>query len=711
MAMAVGGTAGRPEEPGQPGEGRFRALVERSRDALVLVAAAGQTLYVSPAGGDLLGYAPAALVGGDAFAGLHPDERARHARGFARLVRRPGATARATVRYRHQDGGWRWLEVAATNLLHDPAVGAVAASYRDVTARVEAEATPQASEARMRLLVEQAPVVLWTTDATLRFASGVGAGLAALGLRPDQLVGTSLAAYFGTADAAFPPLAAHHRALAGAAVTYDQEWAGRVYQSRVEPLRGADGAVVGVVGVAVDVTERRQAEEAARRRAVQAERLAATLAQVGAAPDVAGALEVLLRGAVALLGGAHGVARLFGPGPGERPLELILDATDGADGAGRLTVRVDPPPLGPGTFAAALQAGGPPTLVDDFWSLDPAAYPAHATMRQEGQRAAVNVSIEVGGRCIGSLHVNHPQPGAFGPADLALAGALALQAGATVERARLESAQREHLARLTHQAAELARREAEAAALRELDQLKDELLRTVSHELRTPLTLIVGYTELLRARHPTLGPETVDRLLGRIGAGAGQLTRLVEDLLDAGRLAQGEVALRPEDLDLAPVLRDALEGFRTQAGGARLIGELAAPLPVRADRTRVVQVVENLLANAVKYAPAGPIVLRAQPVAGPAAGPRRVRVEVEDRGPGIAPAEQPRVWERFYRGAAAGGAVPGSGVGLAVVKALVEAQGGQVGLESAPGHGARFWFELPETAVRPAAAPSCRFQR
>ena len=112
--------------------------------------------------------------------------------------------------------------------------------------------------------------------------------------------------------------------------------------------------------------------------------------------------------------------------------------------------------------------------------------------------------------------------------------------------------------------------------------------------------------------------------------------------------------------------------------------------------------VTNLVENALKYAPGGPIVLRAGPAgAGPA-----VRVEVEDRGPGVPPEERARVWDTFYRGArvtAAAGPVPGSGIGLAVVKALAQAHGGRVGVEGAAGGGARFWFELP--APGPAGAP------
>jgi signal transduction histidine kinase len=156
--------------------------------------------------------------------------------------------------------------------------------------------------------------------------------------------------------------------------------------------------------------------------------------------------------------------------------------------------------------------------------------------------------------------------------------------------------------------------------------------------------------------------------------------------------------VEPADVDLAPALDELLSGLRHDRAGARLTWALPPRLPVRADRARVAQMVTNLVENALKYAPEGPIVVRA----GAAGAAPRVRVEVEDCGPGIPPGERTQVWEKFYRGARVTAAPAGSGIGLAVVKALAQAHGGRVGVESAAGGGARFWFELP--APGPAAA-------
>ena len=259
----------------------------------------------------------------------------------------------------------------------------------------------------------------------------------------------------------------------------------------------------------------------------------------------------------------------------------------------------------------------------------------------------------------------------------------------------------------------LARRDAEAAALQEVDRLKTEFLHTVAHELRTPLTLVHGFAELLRDRGPALGPAGVERLAGHIYAGATQLARLVDDLVVFERLERGEFAVRPAAVDLAPVLRQVIEGAQRRPGGRRVRAVLPRRLPAYADAARVAQVTANLLDNALKYAPEGPIVVRARRVgaarrpAGPGGAPA-VRVQVVDHGPGVPLAEQPRLWEKFYRGGRYAGLspVPGSGIGLAVARALVEAQGGQIGLDSRPGRGASFWFELPTGAGRTWPAPA-----
>jgi signal transduction histidine kinase len=238
---------------------------------------------------------------------------------------------------------------------------------------------------------------------------------------------------------------------------------------------------------------------------------------------------------------------------------------------------------------------------------------------------------------------------------------------------------------------------AAAAALRQLDTLKDELLSTISHELRTPLTVIHGYAQRLVVRAGKLPPDALESTARGIQASSAQLALLVGDLLDFSRMQRGAVQVEVEDFDLVPVLRELLVDLRQRPGGTRLTGKLPRTLPVRGDRARVVQILVNLVENALTYAPAGRVVLRGRPGRPP--NPT-VRVEVADRGPGIPLEEQARVWEKFYRGSDVAGlsGARGLGIGLAVVKALVEAQGGRVGLESTPGEGATFWFELPAAA-------------
>jgi PAS domain S-box-containing protein len=118
------------------------------------------------------------------------------------------------------------------------------------------------SESRMRMLVEQMPAVMWSTDRDLRFTSSVGSALRNIGLKPNEVVGRTLFTYFGTDDPSFEPIAAHLRAIAGSSVTYEMSWESRVFETYVEPLYGQGREIVGSVGLALDVTERRSAEDA-----------------------------------------------------------------------------------------------------------------------------------------------------------------------------------------------------------------------------------------------------------------------------------------------------------------------------------------------------------------------------------------------------------------------------------------------------------------
>jgi PAS domain S-box-containing protein len=140
----------------------------------------------------------------------------------------------------------------------------VAGLTADVTHQKQAEEVLREREARLRLVVEQVPAILWTTDAQLRVTSRQGAGVAPLGEQPEEVNGKSLFDIHHTSDPTRTPLAQHLRALRGESATYEVERKGRTFQAHVEPFRAADGTITGVIGVALDITERKRAEEALR---------------------------------------------------------------------------------------------------------------------------------------------------------------------------------------------------------------------------------------------------------------------------------------------------------------------------------------------------------------------------------------------------------------------------------------------------------------
>ena len=192
--------------------------------------------------------------------------------------------------------------------------------------RKRTETALRESEARLRVLVEQLPAVLWTTDAELRFTSSVGAGLSRLGLKPQEVVGKSLYEYFQTNDRSFMPIAAHRRALNGESVTFHVEWGSGSYACHAEPLRDGNGVVVGVISMALDITDRKQLEAQLR----QAQKMEAVGRLAGGIAHDFNNLLMVIQGYTELL-----LDRLGGEHPLRRNAEQIHDASQRAAGLTR----------------------------------------------------------------------------------------------------------------------------------------------------------------------------------------------------------------------------------------------------------------------------------------------------------------------------------------------------------------------------------------
>src|ERR1700682_765968 len=237
----------------------------------------------------------------------------------------------------------------------------------------------------------------------------------------------------------------------------------------------------------------------------------------------------------------------------------------------------------------------------------------------------------------------------------------------------------------------LARSEQQIRALQEADRLRRELLANVSHELRTPLgTILTESTD----RSEALTVATAERRLATVAAEARRLEALVNDMLDMARIEGGALDLNLEPMDLDDAIAAATERLHHASPDRKVEWDRpGARVDVLADWGRVGQVLDNLLANADRFAPPGtPITVEvAEAESGLAA------VRVIDRGPGVAPELSERVFERFVRGDSKRD--HGTGLGLAIVKGLVEAHAGSVALvDSPPGTGAIFRFTLPIAA-------------
>jgi PAS domain S-box-containing protein len=225
----------------------------------------------------------------------------------------------------------------------------------------------------------------------------------------------------------------------------------------------------------------------------------------------------------------------------------------------------------------------------------------------------------------------------------------------------------------------------------ELERAKSEFLGSVSHELRTPLTSILGYAALLR--EDTEGVVDAGDHIEVIERNAGRQLRLVEDLLSIARIQAGEFEVHRRPLDLAELVRLGVEAMRPAAkkAGLRLELDCAGPARVLGDADRLDQVLANLLANAIKFTPAGGRVeVRL------ATTPEQATLTVSDDGPGIEPQERARLFDRLFRGEDVKRLqVSGAGLGLSIARSIVEAHDGTIEVRSEPGGGATFEIALP----------------
>jgi PAS domain S-box-containing protein len=549
----------------------------------------------------------------------------------------------------------------------------------------------------LRLITDTAPTLISYIDADLNYRMANRAYETWFGTPVSDLPGRSVSEILG--EETWQAVRGYmERALAGETVAFEQELPYRKLGSRwvhviYTPDRGPDGRVRGFVVFVHDVSDRRRIEDALRRSAESAERLRGVAVALARALTEEQVASVVIEQGLQGLGASAGcVAVATDEGRALRVLHSIGCDQDAMGGRDRIALEDGLP------MAQAARTRTPVFVA----SAEERAQTWPELLSLPGKQpggGSASIPMLIGDRLVGVLDLTWAGPRQLGDAERAFVVALGRQCAQALERAELYAAEQR------------ARARAEAS-----DRAKDQFLAVLSHELRTPLTPVLGAAAMLETDAGASGE--VRRLAAMIRKNAELEARLIDDLLDLTRVSQGKLSLQMEPVDAHAKLMDVARACEAdfEAKQLRLDVVLAATThQVQADQARLQQVLWNLVKNAAKFSHAGgAIAIRTRNDE-----PGMLTLEVSDEGIGIEPELLSRLFQPFEQG---GREVTrhfgGLGLGLAISKALVEAQGGSiVAASEGKDRGATFMLRLPlaresaralASAAAPAPAPGHR---
>jgi PAS domain S-box-containing protein len=535
-----------------------------------------------------------------------------------------------------------------------------------ITKRVRTEEAITRAREEWKRTFDTVSDLIMILDRQCRIVRANKALAAKLGIMPSEVVGlTCYNAIHATQEP--PPFCPHAQLLAD-----DQEHGVEIYEERlggdyfvtVSPLHDAEGRLIGSVHVAREITERKRTEEALQRR----NRELALLNQVGqeltATLDLQQVIERLLREVTGIIGAEGGSVWLWDE---EREGWLACGAIF-TQGRRRPPVNLR---LRPGEGVAGWVAQKGESAIVDNAPGDPRFFPG--VDEQTGFRtiSLLAVPLRVRDAVIGVLELVNKLGGDFGADDLALVETLAASASIAIENARLVEALRQHTVELEVHNEEL-----------------DAFVHTVAHDLKNLLGLTVGFADVLEEDYATMSRERLRKYLHTIAQNGRKMNNIIDELLLLAGVRKMEVIIRP--LDMASIVAEAQQRL------AHMIEEHQAEIVVPKGWPMalgygpwVEEVWVNYLSNALIYGGRPPRV----ELGATAQADDVVRFWVRDNGQGIPPEAQGRLFTPFMRLDRV--RAKGHGLGLSIVRRIVEKLGGQVGVESEIGVGSTFWFTLP----------------
>jgi PAS domain S-box-containing protein len=688
------------EEALRQSEEQYRLLAETVPQIVWVARPDGHVEYFNSRWAEYTGAVPEATLGWGWQEVVHPDDRPAALAAWEHALH-TGEPCEVEYRLRRHDGQYRWHIARALPVRdEDGEVVRWVGTGTDLHDQKTTQAELRQANERFRLAAEAVSAVIYDWDPESNTVTRTRGLFEMLGHRPEEAEPTNAWWRQQVHPDDRDRMTQHWQEALVQGDRFVLEYRLRHKDGhylhvidRGALVRDADGRLVRVVGSCQDITARVHVEQALRASEARLRFLADSGAALAATLDYGETLQAVARLAVPDLADFCVIHRVTEDGDIRQAASAHVDpARD------RLLADQGPayrPAANPRSRIAQVIRTGVPQL----WA-DTAEGPARAALAHEGvarlaqvlaPRSWLVVPLVARGRTLGTVSLMMAESGRrYEPADLAQAEELARRAAVALDNARLYT------------------------EAREADRRKDEFLAMLGHELRNPLAPIISSLHLLR--HAELDGAEAAAARGTIDRQVRHLTRLVDDLLDVARITRGKVKLQRHPVELAQVVETALEVNRPlyNARGHLLRVELpAAPVWLQADSARLTQVFGNLLTNAAKYMEDGGEVTFSAELAGAGhdgAGrgraPPEVVVRVRDRGMGI-PAEMlSRVFDLFTQvGSTLDRAQGGLGIGLSLVKTLVELHGGAVEAHSGgPGRGSTFTVRLPVLAAPPAAA-------
>jgi len=637
----------------QTSEKRFRALIEHGLDNISLLSANGDLQWESPATIRTLGYSPDEFIGHNILELIHPDDASAARKQLAELAREPGGVQRGSLRIKHSNGTWHWIEIIASNLLAEPGVNAIVMNYRDITGRKQAEETLRESDEKFLSAFEYAAIGMALVSPDGHWLKVNQALCNILGYSIEELMSRTFQDITHPDDIE-TDVNYIRQMLAGKIQTYQMEK--RYFHKlghlvwvllSVSLVRDDTGEPLYFIAQIQDITERKHAEQELRDSEERFRQLADNIEQVFWITEPESKKEIYISPAGEKIWG-RSIKRLL-----QNPQEFI---------------------------ESVLPEDRPIVL-------------ATLEKQSRGEKTEMEYRIQ---RSDGSVRWiwDRGFP-VFG--DTGKIVRVAGIAADVTERKRAEEVVRQY-------ASELERRvEERTAELSRANRAKDEFLAIMSHELRTPLSSILGLSEtLLDGMRGSLN-EQQGQAVKMIASSGKHLLGLINDILDVSKIEAGKLDIHPETIAVEEICRASLTFVKELAVHKSIAVDfhfVPGVSTILADSRRLKQILVNLLSNAVKFTPEnGKVSLEVRTDV----EQNQILFSVTDTGIGIAPEDLPRLFKPFVQVDSSFSRLhEGSGLGLVLVHRLAEMHGGNVYVESEVGKGSRFtvvlpWYQKTET--------------